>query len=133
MPKNKKNNLQIWLLAMASSILLSIPYLIPHTGLVSLIALVPLFLAEQLAHNSGKKHFFHIAYTSFLVWNLITTFWVWFATPGGAVGAFILNTLQMAIIFREKVEIFRFHLKHLFILIIMVESLQMEIISTASN
>ena len=97
--KNKKINLQIWLLALSSSILLSIPYIIPHTGVVSLIALVPLFLAEQLAYNSGKKRFFHIAYTSFLVWNLITTFWVWFATPGGALAAFILNTLQMAIIF----------------------------------
>ena len=87
------------MLALASSILLSIPYIVPHTGLVSLIALVPLFLAEQLAHNSGKKHFFHVAYTSFLVWNLITTFWVWFATPPGAVAAFLLNTLQMAFLF----------------------------------
>ena len=99
MPKLSKINMQIWLLALASSILLSIPYIVPHCGLVALVALVPLFLAEQLAHNSGKKRFFHIAYTSFLVWNLITTFWVWFATPGGALAAFILNTLQMAIIF----------------------------------
>ena len=99
MPKLSKINMQIWLLALASSILLSIPYIVPHCGLVSLVALVPLFLAEQLAHNSGKKRFFHIAYISFLVWNLITTFWVWFATPGGALAAFILNTLQMAIIF----------------------------------
>ena len=99
MPKLNKINMQIWLLALASSILLSIPYIVPHCGPVALVALVPLFLAEQLAHHSGKKRFFHIAYTSFLVWNLITTFWVWFATPGGALAAFILNTLQMAIIF----------------------------------
>ena len=99
MTQKRKINLQIWMLALASSILLSIPYIVPHTGLVSLIALVPLFLAEQLAHNSGKKHFFHVAYTSFLVWNLITTFWVWFATPPGAVAAFLLNTLQMAFLF----------------------------------
>ena len=99
MPKLSKINMQIWLLALASSVLLSIPYIVPHCGLVALVALVPLFLAEQLAHNSGKKRFFHVAYVSFLVWNLITTFWVWFATPGGAMAAFILNTLQMAIIF----------------------------------
>ena len=99
MTQKRKINLQIWMLALASSILLSIPYIVPHTGLVSLIALVPLFLAEQMAHNSGKKHFFHVAYTSFLVWNLITTFWVWFATPPGAVAAFLLNTLQMAFLF----------------------------------
>ncbi len=99
MPKNSKINLQIWLLALSSSILLSVPYIIPHTGLVSLFAFVPLFLAEQLAYNSGKKRFFHIAYITFLIWNLITTFWIWFATPGGAMVAFILNTLQMAILF----------------------------------
>ena len=63
MPKNSKINKQIWMLALLSSILLSIPYIVPHTGIVSLFALVPLFLAEQLAHNSGKKRFFHIAYT----------------------------------------------------------------------
>lgn len=91
--------MQIWLLALASSVLLSIPYIVPHAGLVSLVAFVPLFLAEQLAYNNGKKHFFHVAYISFLVWNLITTFWVWFATPPGAVAAFLLNTLQMAILF----------------------------------
>ncbi|MBO5920177.1 MAG: apolipoprotein N-acyltransferase [Bacteroidales bacterium] len=99
MAQNSKINLQIWLLALSSSVLLSIPYIIPHTGPVSLFALVPLFLAEQLAHNSGKKRFFHIAYVTFLIWNLITTFWIWFATPGGAVAAFILNTLQMALLF----------------------------------
>lgn len=99
MSKNSKINLHIWLLALASSVLLSVPYIVPHCGLVSLIALVPLFLAEQLAYNSGKKRFFHVAYTSFLVWNVITTFWIWFATPGGALAAFILNSLQMAIIF----------------------------------
>ena len=48
MSQKQKINLQIWMLALASSILLSIPYIVPHTGLVSLIALVPLFLAEQL-------------------------------------------------------------------------------------
>jgi apolipoprotein N-acyltransferase len=64
-----------------------------------LVAFVPLFAAEQIAHDNGKKHFFFIAYVSFLIWNLITTFWVWFATPPGAVMAFILNTLQMAVIF----------------------------------
>lgn len=99
MTQKRKINLQIWMLALASSILLSIPYIVPHTGLVSLIAFVPLFLAEQLAYNSGKKRFFHVAYISFLVWNLITTFWVWFATPPGAVAAFLLNSLQMAVLF----------------------------------
>ena len=97
--QKSKINMQIWALALASSVLLSIPYLVPHCGLVSLVAFIPLFAAEQIAYNNGRKHFFHIAYISFLVWNLITTYWVWFATPPGAVAAFVLNTLQMAILF----------------------------------
>ena len=35
----------------------------------------------------------------FVVWNIITTYWVWFATPPGAIAAVVLNSLQMAIIF----------------------------------
>lgn len=99
MTKKTKITLQIWILALTSSILLSIPYLVPHFGLVSLFALIPLFAAEQIAHDNGRKFFFHIAYCSFLVWNLITTYWVWFATPSGSVVAFVLNTFQMAILF----------------------------------
>ena len=99
MLQKNKINIQIWLLALASSVLLTIPYVVPHCGLVSLVALIPLFAAEQIAYNNGKKHFFHIAYTSFLVWNLLATYWVWFATPPGAVAAFLLNTLQMALLF----------------------------------
>lgn len=99
MRQKSKINIQIWILALASSVLLSIPYLVPHCGLVSLIAFIPLFAAEQIAYNNGRKHFFHIAYVSFLFWNLLATYWVWFATPPGAVAAFILNTLQMTILF----------------------------------
>lgn len=99
MTKKSRVTIQIWMLALTSSILLSIPYIVPHFGLVSLFALIPLFAAEQIAYDNGKKHFFHIAYTSFLVWNLITTYWVWFATPPGAIAAFLLNSLQMAILF----------------------------------
>ena len=60
MPQKSKINMQIWLLALASSVLLSVPYIVPHCGLVSLVAFIPLFAAEQIAFNNGKKHFFHI-------------------------------------------------------------------------
>lgn len=99
MSQKSKINIQIWGLSLLSSLLLSIPYVLPHCGVVSLVAFIPLFAAEQIAYNSGKKRFFHIAYISFLVWNLITTYWVWFATPPGAIAAFLLNTLQMAVLF----------------------------------
>lgn len=99
---NKKRNklaLKLWTLSLLSSILLSIPFIFPHMGLVALVAFVPLFAAEYLAKEERVRFFFGIYYSAFLVWNLITTYWIWYATPGGAIGAFLLNSLQMAIIF----------------------------------
>lgn len=100
MPKNeKKLTIKLWLLALTTSVLLSIPFMLPHLGLVSLIAFIPLLAAEQLASENKKKYFFLIYYAAFFLWNIITTYWVYFATPPGAVAAILLNSLQMAIIF----------------------------------
>lgn len=106
--KNKKvsNNtvksciyLKIWTLAILSSILLSIPFLLPHSGWVALFAFIPLFSAEHLASEYKKKYFFICYYIAFVLWNLSTTFWIYLATPPGAIAAILLNSLQMAIIF----------------------------------
>lgn len=98
--KNKENlTIKLWVLSMLSALLLSIPFMIPHLGLVALIGFIPLFAAEQLAREHHKKRFFILYYSAFFLWNLITTYWVYFATPGGAAAAVLLNSLQMAIIF----------------------------------
>lgn len=99
MSKKSKIYTKVWLLSLLSSVLLSIPFLIPHCGLVSLFAFVPLLIAEDIVRKENKKHFFWVVYTSFLVWNLLTTFWVYFATIPGSIAAFLLNSLQMAFIF----------------------------------
>src|SRR5574344_10820 len=96
----KNLNLKLWMLGITSAILLTIPYIIPHTGLVMLIAFIPLFTAEYLAAQNNKRHFWIEYYTVFFIWNLITTYWIFKATPGGAAVAIILNSLQMALIFR---------------------------------
>ena len=97
----KKNKIypKVWALSLLSAILLAVPFLVPHCGLVSLFALVPLFMAEEIVRREGRKHFIWVVYCSFLVWNLLATFWVYFATVPGAIAAFVLNTLQMTIIF----------------------------------
>ena len=93
-------NLKLWMLGVTSSLLLSIPYIVPHTGLIILIAFIPLFTAEHIAAQSGKKNFWIIYYGVFFIWNLLTTYWIFKATPSGAAAAIILNALQMAVIFR---------------------------------
>ncbi|MCI1721127.1 MAG: apolipoprotein N-acyltransferase [Bacteroidales bacterium] len=88
------------MLGFASALLLSIPYIIPHVGMVALVAFLPLFAAEYLATENGKKNFWIIYYCTFLIWNIITTYWIYLATLPGAIAAVTLNALQMAIIFR---------------------------------
>lgn len=94
-----KQNRTIAILLLASAILLSLPFLVPHMGLVALVALVPLLCAERIAAQTGKKHFFWWYYLCFVVFNLLTTWWVCKATVGGGIFASLANALQMAVIF----------------------------------
>ena len=66
----------------------------PFTALIFL-AFVPLFAAE--ATKPGTRAFFLIVFINMLVWNLCTTWWIWNASPGGAVGAILCNSLLMCI------------------------------------
>lgn len=91
-----------------SAILLSVPFLVPGTGFLSLIALVPLLFAEEIATATGMKHFFWWHYACFVLWNAATTFWVCNATVGGGLFAIFANALQMSLIF----SLFRWSRKH---------------------
>lgn len=77
----------------------------PFTGSLTplgFIAWVPLLLVEaNIADKNYKsrKVFLH-AYITFLIYNLGTTWWVVNASMEGAIMAFILNTLLMAIAFQ---------------------------------
>lgn len=80
---------------------LSFPFTGSLTPLV-FISWIPLLLVEDTVRNSryrSGKVFIH-AYLTFLIFNLGTTWWIWNASPGGAVMAFILNALLMAIAFQ---------------------------------
>lgn len=81
------------------SIILSIPFLINNLGFVILFALVPLLCLENELVNRQIKGGWKYYYGLFVLWNLFTTFWIYKATIPGAVGAVLLNAMQMAIIF----------------------------------
>lgn len=95
----KKTVIHIWLLSFLSSVLLSIPFIVPHCGIVAIVAFVPLLAAEYLAKESKLRHFWIIYYISFLIWNIITTYWIYLATLPGAIAAVTLNALQMSLVF----------------------------------
>lgn len=94
--RNKRLTLTLCAL---SGVLMSIPWLFPHLGAFSLVAFVPLLLAEEVATQCRQKGFWFQAFVCFLVWNAITTFWVCNATVGGGIFAVVVNAGQMLLVF----------------------------------
>lgn len=106
----KKSNR--YLLSLLSGLLMVVSF--PFTGSIFplvFVAWVPLLLVEShiasTQMRSGKV-FIH-AYFTFLVYNIGTTWWIWNASPGGAVFAFVLNALLMALVF----QLFHFAKKYM--------------------
>lgn len=66
----------------------------PFTILI-FFALVPLLYLEQKTRSNSR--FFCLLYLNFFIWNLAATWWIWNASPGGAVGAIVANSLLMTI------------------------------------
>ena len=99
-PDTKKSRL---LLAAVSGLLLSLPWFQWHVGWVLLVAFVPLLLIEDFFYEQrqsyGSIQVFWYAYLSFFIWNLLTTWWIYFATDFGAVAAIVLNALFVAVVF----------------------------------
>lgn len=91
--KEKKIKLILFILF---AILISVPFLVPHTAPLALIAFIPLLLAESFF--KGKMAWINF-YLPFLIWNLATTYWIYNATVAGAAAAVIANALQMSLIF----------------------------------
>lgn len=93
---------QRYLLSLLSGLLMVLSF--PYTGSLTpliFVSFVPLLLVENtIARNNYRsgKVFIH-AYITFLVYNIGTTWWIWNASSGGALMAFILNALLMAIAF----------------------------------
>ena len=95
----KKENLILWGLVVIFAIMMSVPFIMPHTGIISLFGIIPLLCMERIADLSGKKRIWPYHYTAFVLWNAITTFWVCNATIGGGIFAILANSLQMSLVF----------------------------------
>ena len=95
----KRENILLWGLSVLSAILMSIPFLVPHTGFLALIGLIPLLCMERIVTILEKKHVWIYHYSAFVLWNAMTTFWVCNATVGGGLFAIFANAFQMSLIF----------------------------------
>jgi len=63
------------------------------------IAFVPLFILQNRIqqNNESNRTFWFFAYIALLLWNALTTWWVWYASPAGAIMAIILNAGLMSL------------------------------------
>ena len=95
----KKENIILWGLVLLFAVMMSMPFLIPHTGLLALFGLIPLLCMERIATMLEKKRIWIYHYTAFVLWNTFTTFWVCNATIGGGIFAILANSLQMSLVF----------------------------------
>lgn len=66
----------------------------PLTFLV-FVSWIPLLWLESKVES--RKKFLGLTYITMLVWNVATTWWIWNASPPGAVGAFLANSLLMCL------------------------------------
>ena len=95
----KKENMLIWGLVVLFALMMSVPFIIPNTGLIALLGLLPLLAMERIADQLGKKRIWIYHYCAFVLWNTLTTFWVCNATVGGGIFAILANSLQMSLVF----------------------------------
>ena len=91
-----------WMLAVMSGVMLSLPWLgfpgwLLFAGFLPLLLLDDFFVREQGRFRSIS--FQGHAFLSFLIWNGLTTWWIWHATPAGALFAIIVNAFLMSLVF----------------------------------
>ncbi|CAN5145798.1 apolipoprotein N-acyltransferase [soil metagenome] len=66
------------------------------------IAFIPLLYIQNIIANDNRlraRHLFFYGFLTFLIWNFLTTWWIWFASPSGAVMAIITNAILMTLVF----------------------------------
>ena len=91
------------LLASLSGLLIAASW--PTYGFTALIfiAFVPLiFLQDNKTtrqQDNKKSNIFGLSFLTFLVWNSLTTWWVWNSTPAGSIAMILLNSTFMATTF----------------------------------
>jgi apolipoprotein N-acyltransferase len=77
----------------------------PEKGYAPLlfIGLVPFLYIEDyiLKHREQYRAIkvFLLTYPGFLIWNILTTWWIWNSTASGAILAWVLNSLMMSLAF----------------------------------
>lgn len=95
----KKLTNNYWFLSLLSGILLWLAWPPFPTAPLVFIGFLPLFRIQQLVIENNQKNrvFWFYTFAGLLIWNSLTTWWVWHASPGGAIAAIVLNAVLMSL------------------------------------
>ena len=92
-----------FILVILSSILLSLPWFQQFSGIIIIIAFIPLLFLEDYIYKTRtvNKPIVLIAYSSlaFCIWNILTTYWIYNAAFIAVLAAVIVNTILFTTIF----------------------------------
>jgi apolipoprotein N-acyltransferase len=83
------------LIAFAGGILLWACWPVSPLTFLVFVAWIPLLWLESTVKS--RKRFFALTYLIMFTWNIATTWWIWNASPPGAVAAFLANSLLMCL------------------------------------
>jgi apolipoprotein N-acyltransferase len=93
-----------YLLSILSGFLLALAWPTYGFSLLIFLGFVPLLLAERNSRINSPKHdnlhTFFVSYITFLIWNTITTWWIWNSTEVGGAFAIVVNSLLMTLVFQ---------------------------------
>ncbi|OYU97322.1 MAG: apolipoprotein N-acyltransferase [Bacteroidetes bacterium B1(2017)] len=96
-----KNNHLAYLILSVSSALLFILAWQPFKILpLAFIGFLPLFTLERKIRQeqaNSKAWLFLYSWLAFVLWNIGSVWWIWNASEGGAIAAFIINSLPMVL------------------------------------
>jgi apolipoprotein N-acyltransferase len=86
-------NKVLWL-SVTSGVLLSLPWVVRGTGWILLFAFIPLLLAGRT--KSGA--IFLQSYPAFLIWNLLSTWWIGYVSIFGMLFIAVANSFFMSVV-----------------------------------
>ena len=84
-----------WALSLTAAIFLSLSYPPFDLAILQIPAFIFLFRIAVICET--KRQVIYYAYPSFVLWNLLTTYWLMMATVAGGVAAILANALLMLI------------------------------------
>ena len=98
--------IQLFFLSVISGILLSLPWIFPALSWVLFFAFIPLLLADNQRYQRNESgnftSFFLLGFITFLIWNVLSTWWIAYVSFVGMLFITSLNSLYMTIVWWLK-------------------------------